>query len=90
MLHVEPGNAAGLAAGFEDRPAEVAIPELLRQMEVLADSNVPEFVSVFREVLIEEMPIAKSGPPGQGYRRRRQGENRAREKSTGARSTLSR
>jgi hypothetical protein len=79
MLHIEPGDAAGLTAGFEDRSADVTIPQLLRQMKILAYSNVPEFVSVFCEVIVEEMLIAKSGPPGQRERRRRQGENRARE-----------
>jgi hypothetical protein len=78
MLHVEPGNATGgLAAGFEDRSAYVAIPELLCQMKILLYSNVPELVSVFCEVIVEEMLIAKSGPPGQRDRRRRQDENRA-------------
>jgi hypothetical protein len=79
MLHVKPGKAAGLTAGFEDRSANVAISQLLRQMKILVFSNVPECVSVSCEVIIEKMLIAKSGPPGQRYRRRRQGENRARE-----------
>ena len=76
MLYVEAGNSAGLTAGFEDRPADAAVPELLRQMKVLAHGNVAEFVSVFREVIVEQVLIAKSGAPGQRGRSRRQGENR--------------
>ena len=65
MLYIESGNAAGLTAGFEDRAADVAISQLLRQMEILARGNVPELVAVFCKVVVEEIPIAKSGAPGQ-------------------------
>jgi hypothetical protein len=59
-------------------------------MKVLVNGDVPELVSVFCEMIVEEMLIAKSGAPGQRGRSRRQDENRAREKSTRSRFTPSR
>jgi hypothetical protein len=59
-LHVEPGNASGVPPGFEDIPADAAIPQLLRQMKVLPFGDMPELMAVFFKVIVKEVLIPKS------------------------------
>jgi hypothetical protein len=44
----------------------MAVPQLLGQMEILPLRDRPESAPIPRKVVVEEMLVAKSRPPGPG------------------------
>jgi hypothetical protein len=64
-FHIESRNAAGLPFRFQNVFPDMAVPQLLGKMEILALGDRPERASVSFEVIVEKMLIAKPRPRGE-------------------------